>query len=163
MLLQPSQLSRKQQQLHNAGNCLLFLLSREGKKKNNQIAPLQIRAAQTVPVSIWPSLTSRNDPKVSARQYLTFLQSKPNEMSPHCRVLVDPGGFLGLVGGTSMAGEGRTGNLEQDLGCGEANSLLRAAPGILQHPGCSGGWCKAMGLLRNVLFTLLILKRAFSF
>lgn len=55
---------------------------------------MQIRAAQTAPASVWPSLTSSNNPKVSARQYLTFMHNKPNA-GASCRVLIAPGGFGG--------------------------------------------------------------------
>lgn len=73
-----------------------------------------------------------------------------------------------MVVGTSMAGAGRTGYPEQDLGCGEANSPAQSCS---QHPAGSKllwgvvprGGNKAMGLLRNVLFRLFIPKRAFSF
>lgn len=78
-------------------------------------------------MSIWPSLTSRTSPKVSAWQNWTFVGA---QMCP----AVAPDGCRGF-----WEVPGRTGCPEQDLGCSEANSLLRAAPGILQDPNCSGG------------------------
>lgn len=88
-----------------------------------------------------------------------------------CRVPIDPQGSFGVIIGTSMTRAGIPGYSKiYSLVCGEANSFDQAAAsGILQDRNCclGGGWCKGrdivMGLLRNVLFRLFILRRTFSF